>query len=456
MASAVDEAREAGRRARSDTPRRALAEVAERPSDYDPVDRILWQGEGRVAALLPFRYRRMGVSEFAFLRGAALIMTDDLARGPATPLEVQIGGDAHAANFGVFSSPERRPIFDLNDFDETDCGPFEWDVKRLVTSLVVVAAQRGDDNAVLTALAEDTASSYQRSLAVFAAAPRLDVWYAALDVETGLSELRGFFTDTAARAVDDVIRRAKSKEPRTFSHLVDVVDGHPTIRPDPPHVTSLNDASNGALLTRDDLERVLAGYVTTLASERQVLATQFTFVDGARLVRGVGSVGTQCFAVLLTGRDDSDLLFLQIKEAQRSVISIARGTDESLDPGERVVTGQRLMQATPDALLGWHSISVGGSSCSFYVRQLYDQRASVALDRLSATQLRAYARACAWVLARAHARSGLSAEISGYVGEGRQFARSVGAFALAYRERNAKDFRAFTKAVAQGRIPAAT
>jgi|SRR5579872_4857112 len=455
MARTAEEGRATGREIRSVTPRRALAEVARRPSDYDPVARLIWQGESRVGALLALRYKRMGVNEFSFLRGAALMMADDLARGPSTSLEVQIGGDAHAANFGIFSSPERRPIFDLNDFDETDRGPFEWDVKRLVTSLVVVAAQNGYSDAALTALAEDAVSYYQRSLALFAAAPRLDVWYAALDVETVLSELRGVFTDTAARAVDDVFRRAKSKEPRTYAHLVDVVNGRPSIRPDPPHVTVLGDVSDGALLTRDDLESVLAGYAATLASDRRILADQFTFVDAAHLVRGVGSVGTQCFAVLLTGRDARDLLFLQVKEAQRSVVAVARGTDEPLAPGERVVTGQRLMQATPDALLGWHSVTVGGSSRSFYVRQLYDQRASVALERLSTTQLRAYARTCAWVLARAHARSGLSAEVSGYVGEGRQFARSIGAFALAYRERNRKDYRAFTKAVAQGRIPTA-
>jgi hypothetical protein len=263
MASTAQESRDEGRGARTTTPRRALAEVPERPSDYDPVARLLWQGESRVAALLPLRYRRMSVSEFAFLRGAALIMADDLARGASTSLEVQIGGDAHAANFGVFSSPERRPIFDLNDFDETDRGPFEWDVKRLVTSLVVVAAQNGYDHAALTVLAEDTVSSYQRSLAHFASAPRLDVWYAALDVETVLSELRGFFTDAAARGVDDVIRRAKSKEPRTFSHMVDVVNGRPTIHPDPPHVTVLGDVVDGALLTRDDLEEVLKGYAAT-------------------------------------------------------------------------------------------------------------------------------------------------------------------------------------------------
>jgi uncharacterized protein (DUF2252 family) len=455
MASALELAREAGRRRRQAVPRRALAEVAARPGDYDAVGRLLWQGESRVAALLPLRYQRMGASPFAFYRGAALLMADDLARGVSTPLELQIGGDAHAANFGVFSSPERRLVFDLNDFDETDVGPFEWDVKRLATSLVLAAEQIGADPAARNALAEEAASAYQRSVAYFAAATRLETWYAALDVEEVMSDLRGFFADSAARAVDDVIRRAKNKEARAFAQMVSTLDGVPTIRVDPPHVTAMGVVTDPMLLTRDDLERVVAGYAATLSSERRVLLAQFSPVDAAHLVRGVGSVGTQCFAILLTGRDTQDLLLLQVKEAQRSVVSIARGTPEALEPGERVVAGQRLMQATPDVLLGWHSVTVDGVDRSFYVRQLYDQRASVALDRLSMAQLRAYGRACAWVLARAHARSGRAAEIAGYVGDGRQFARSLGSFAAAYRDRNEQDFRAFTDAVAQGRVRAA-
>lgn len=452
----VDARRDAGRHLRATTPRRALAEVAARPDDYDAVGRLLWQGESRVAALMPLRYQRMGASPLDFFRGAALLMSEDLARGDSTSIDVQISGDAHAANFGVFSSPERRLVFDLNDFDETDVGPFEWDLKRLATSLVLAADQVGGDAAARAALAEGTATAYQSSVALFATSGRLDAWYSSLDVEQVLSDLRGFFTDSAARAVDDVIRRAKSKEARAFAQMVSVVDGAPSIKLDPPTVTAIGDVADGSLLTRADLERVLAGYEVTLDSDRRVLLAQFTPIDAAHIVRGVGSVGTQCFAVLLTGRDQNDLLFLQVKEAQRSVVAIARGSSSDLEPGDRVVCGQRLMQATPDVLLGWHSVNVGGLDRSFYVRQLYDQRAAVALNRLSVAQLGSYGRACAWVLARAHARSGRAAEIAGYVGDGRQFARSMGAFALAYRERNREDFKAFTDAVAQGRVRAAT
>ncbi len=456
MTGSVEERRAAGREVRKSVTRSRLGELAPRPHDYDPVARLRWQGESRVAALLPMRYQRMGSSPFSFYRGAALLMAEDLARGSSTSLEVQVCGDAHAANFGVFSSPERRLVFDVNDFDETEVGPFEWDVKRLTTSLVLAADAAGAGAADREMVAVDAASEYQRSMAVFAAASRLDVWYAALDVEEDLGELRGFFTDAAARAVDDVIRRAKSKDARSFAELVTTRDGPPAIRLNPPHVSAISAQDDATLLSRDDVGRVVAGYAATLNSDRRVLLSQFTMVDAARVVRGVGSVGTQCFGVLLVGRDESDLLVLQVKEAQRSVVSIARGRADELEPGDRVVRGQRIMQATPDVLLGWQSLAVGGVDRSFYVRQLYDQRASVDLGRLSVAQLRAYGRACAWALARAHARSGHAAEIAGYVGEGRQFARSIGAFAVAYRDRNAEDYRTFTDAVAQGRVSVAT
>ncbi|MFI5035368.1 MAG: DUF2252 domain-containing protein [Acidimicrobiales bacterium] len=456
MSATLDARRAAGRRLRAEVPRRALAEVADRPDGYDPVQRLMWQGESRVAALLPLRYQRMSVNPLAFYRGAALLMAEDLALGESTPLEVQICGDAHAANFGVFSSPERRLVFDLNDFDETDVGPFEWDVKRLATSLALAADQLGADDATRTAVVEDVAAAYQRSVALFAAATRLETWYAALDVELDLSELRGFFTDAAARAVDDVIRRARNREAKSFAGLVTTIDGAPRIRVDPPLVTAIGAVVDPTLLDRPGVEGIIAGYAGTLNNDRRALLSQFTPVDAAHIVRGVGSVGTQCFAVLLIGRDEEDLMFLQVKEAQRSVVAVARGASEPREPGDRVVAGQQMMQATPDILLGWFSVEADRASRSFYVRQLYDQRAAVALERLSVTQLRAYGRACAWVLARAHARSGQAAEIAGYVGVGRQWALCIGAFAVAYRDRTHQDFRAFTDALAQGRVRAAT
>jgi uncharacterized protein (DUF2252 family) len=456
MADLARERRDAGRWVRKDVPRRELAGVAERTEFDDPVARLLWHDRGRVPTLLPLRYARMSESPFAFFRGSALLMADDLVRGESTPLEVQIGGDAHGANFGVFSSPEGRLVFDLNDFDETGPGPFEWDVKRLASSLAIAAAHNGADEATQAKVAEEVAAAYQSTITLFAQMKRLEVWYATLDVATVLQELRGYFTDSAARAVGDVLGRAKSRDARAFAEMVTVRDGEARIRLNPPHVGAFAPHADPALLTSEDLQLVLAGYFASMSHDLQTLLEQFTFVDAAHLVRGVGSVGTQCFAALFRGRDESDLLFLQVKEAQRSVLDVARGATSPFEPGERVVAGQRLMQVTPDELLGWQTIEVGAVARSFYVRQLYDRRASVAFERLSPAQMRAYARACAWVLARAHARSGLAAEIAGFVGAGRPFARSIGAYASAYRARNLEDFHAFRDAIAEGRVPVTT
>ncbi|MGH9020404.1 MAG: DUF2252 domain-containing protein, partial [Acidimicrobiales bacterium] len=442
---------DAGRAVRAATPRRSLAELADRDAGYDPVTRVLAHGEGRVAPLLALRHARMLASPFAFLRGSALLMSDDLVAGASTSLAVTLCGDAHCANFGVFQSPERREVFDVNDFDETTQGPFEFDLKRLAASLAVVADGAGLTDADQRDVAATAASAYQSSIARFARATRLDVWFAALDLDDGLAELRGFFADDATRNADDVVRRARDHDARSFAALVTRADGEPCLRLAPPRVTGLSDGSDGTL-TRAQVESVMTGWRSTLSSDRRVLAAQFDLVDAAHLVRGVGSVGTECFAALFTGRDRDDVLVLQVKEALRPVLGVARGVRGAKDEGLRVVSGQRLMQATPDDLLGWHSLEVAGRRRSFYVRQLYDGRAAVDVERLGLSSLRAYARVCAWALARAHARSGLSAEIAGYVGEGRQFARCVADFALAYRDRNAEDFALFTDAARQGRV----
>ena len=446
----VDERREAGRAVRAAVPRRALSAVADRPAGYDPVGRLLAQGEGRVAALAPLRYSRMAVGPFAFMRGADLVMADDLVAGASTGIDVTLCGDAHAANFGVFTSPERRLVFDVNDFDEADRGPFEFDVKRLVASLAIVGDEVGLAESDQRVAAEAAASEYQRSIGRFALSSRLAVWYAALDVEHDLADLRGFFTVGAARAADRVIRRARADDARHFAQLVDYEGAATRFRPSPPLVTELDD--DPARVSRAQLDAALARYPESLASDRRALLEQFTLADAARLVRGVGSVGLECFGALYLGRDDEDALVLQVKEATRSALATARGAAGSPDEARRVVEGQRLLQATPDDLLGWAS---GEEGRSFYVRQLYDDRASVDLARLSAKSLCAYGRVCAWALARAHARAGSAAEVAGYVGEGRQFARCLGEFALGYRDRARADHRAFVAAVKGHRVPTA-
>jgi len=383
-------------------------------------------------------------------------MADDLARGPSTPLEVQICGDAHLANFGVFSSPERQLVFDINDFDETDSGPFEWDVKRFVASVVIASDQRGHDELFQLTLAREAAREYQRSMHRFAQMTRLQVWYATFDVRTLNQALRGFFTETTLAEADDVIRSAKSTATRVaYEHLTEPGDNGPRIRSRAPHIIALRELGDAAMSLEATMHNVLSHYAGSLSYERAVLLDQFSVVDMARQVVGVGSVGMECFVILFVGRDEQDPFVLQVKEARDSVVSVARSRAGSLDFAERVVHGQQLMQATSDAFLGWHTVAQGGLGNSYYVRQLYDHKASVDLTRLDESRLLAYAKVCAWVLARAHARSGRSAQIAGYLGQGDQFARAVGDFALAYRDRNLTDFQTLELAVKEGRVTVA-
>jgi uncharacterized protein (DUF2252 family) len=431
--------------------------LAPRPDDYDPITRLIWQGETRVAQLLPIRYKRMLENPLSFYRGCALLMADDLARGESTSLELQICGDAHLSNFGVFSSPERNLVFDVNDFDETDKGPFEWDVKRLVSSVVVASNFLGHNADHQEVIALDVAKEYRRAMARFSQETRLDVWYATLDVDAVMKDLRGFLADHATQEINDVISHAKSRDAaKSYERMVAYKDGRPHIKFQPPLTTPLGDMEGDAIDMRQVLNQILEGYVETLSSDRRALLSQFVSVDAACKVVGVGSVGTRCYVMLLVGRDADDPFFLQVKEAQASALALSRGTLSSVEPGLRVVSGQRLMQATPDAFLGWHSLNVEHVKRSFYVRQLYDNKASVVVERLDESRLVAYGRACAWALARAHARSGTSAQIAGYLGKNNHFETAMAAFGLAYRDRNEADYQAMRSAVKQGRITVAT
>jgi uncharacterized protein (DUF2252 family) len=446
-----------GRAQRDVIPRATLATLAPRPGDYDPIKRLIWQGETRVAQLLPIRYQRMLLNPLSFYRGCALLMADDLSRGESTSLELQICGDAHLSNFGVFSSPERNLVFDVNDFDETDKGPFEWDVKRLVTSVVVASHFLGHSAAQQEVIAVDVAKEYRRAMLRFAQESRLNVWYATLDVDAVMKDLRGFLADHATQTINDVIGHAKSRDAaKSYERMVVYKDGRPRIRFQPPLTTPLGDFEGDALGMRDVLHQILEGYVETLSSDRRALLSQFVPVDAGCKVVGVGSVGTRCYVMLFVGRDAEDPFFLQIKEAQASALSLSRGVLSTVEPGSRVVSGQRLMQATPDAFLGWHSLNVEHVKRSFYVRQLYDNKASVVIEHLDESRLVAYGRVCAWALARAHARSGTSAQIAGYLGKNNHFETAMAAFALLYRDRNEADYQAMRSAVKQGRITVAT
>ena len=440
-----------GRGGRFLTSRGSLGVLADRPAEYDVVERLTSQNEDRVASLAPLRWQRMLESPLSFLRGAALIMAEDLARGPSAPLTVQVCGDAHLSNFGIFASPERRLVFDLTDFDETDHGPFEWDVKRLVTSLVIAAESLGLRHGAQEKLARSVAREYRVAMRRFAEETRLDVWYSTLTTSSLMQEMRGSFTDVTRHRIEDVLHHLRgTDDERAYQRFVTGGE-NPLIVDDPPHFSHL-DGTDETGLTEKILLGVVADYDATLTTDRQLLLGQFTPVDVARHVVGVGSVGTECFAVLLCGRDHRDTFFLQIKEAQRSVVAQARERISTENPAARVVHGQRVMQVTPDAFLGWGTVDVEGKERSFYVRQLYDHRASIDVTRLDDALIEAYGRVCAWTLARAHARSGTSAQIAGYIGGSPRFDEAMSDFAQAYRERNARDYRALHDAVVQGRI----
>jgi uncharacterized protein (DUF2252 family) len=424
-----------------------------RPDGFDVVDQVAGAERGRVASLLGLRHRRMAADAFAFLRGAAGLMAEDLARSASSTIEVTLCGDAHAANFGVFTSPEGRRVFDVTDFDEAATGPFEWDVKRLAVSLGLVAVGLGEGAASAEEVAFDVARAYRRAMVRFAAARRLDVWYAALDVDRAMADLRGAFGERRAESADEVLEEARGpSRRRAYGHLVETVDGRARFRRIDPLLTPLGDSPEPGVMSAEDLEQILDLYPASLGPDARALLAQFTRLDAAHLVRGVGSVGTQCFGVLYAGRDLEDLFILQVKEARASVVDEARSRTSSVEPGERVVTAQRLLQATPDELLGWHSRHVGGVAKSFYVRQYFDHRATVDLAVLSPRALRAYGRACAWTLARAHARSGRAEEIAGYLGSGEAASRAIARFSAAYVERALDDHRAFVDAIEKGRV----
>jgi len=438
-------------------PRGAMAKVSDRPPAYDPVARLMWQGETRRPDLLPLRYSRMLSDPLSFYRANALLMAEDLARGSSTSLEVQICGDAHLSNFNLFSSPERRLVFDVNDFDETDQGPFEWDLKRLVSSLAIASMHLGHTDAQQERIALAAAREYRRSIRRFATEDRLATWYATLDIDAVMADLGGFFNVNAIHRIDHVVAYASGRDTRkAYAKLiVDGKDG-PRIVAKPPLLVPLSKLKESGYLTNTDLDHLIAGYATTLSSERQELLSQFSIVDAARKVVGVGSVGTECYVLLLLGRDEFDPFFLQVKQAGASVIATATGRESPLPAGERVVQGQRLMQATPDVFLGWHSMKMGSSARHYYVRQLYDNKAAIALDHLDESLLVTYGRICAWTLARAHARGGGGAEIAGYLGKTDVADQAFATFALAYRDRTLSDFKALQRAAKEGRIPLAT
>jgi uncharacterized protein (DUF2252 family) len=448
----------AGKAARQRAPLESQREFDPGP-DRDPVGLLLGQAETRVPELVAVRHGRMLVSPFTFFRGAALPMAADLAATPVSGLRAQLCGDAHLANFGVFGSPERRLVFDVNDFDETLPGPFEWDVKRLVASLVVAGRDNGFAAADARKVAVAAAARYRQGMREFAAAPTLTVWYSHLDVEDAIARFKLQLKKSQLRKSQTLAAKLRTRDSmQAVDKLTKVVDGQREIVSNPPLIVPLEELTSDT--SYDMLRSMVSDYARTLPPDRQHLLGRFRLTRVARKVVGVGSVGTQAWILLMEAEDD-DWLLLQAKQAQPSVLAAWAGESQYDHQGERVVAGQRLMQAASDIFLGWQRTAnpagdPGGAYTDYYVRQLRDWKYSAPIEQMSPAQLSDYGELCGWTLARAHARTGDRFAIAAYLGGSAKFDEAVADFAVSYADQNERDHAALAAAVASGRAEAKT
>ncbi|GAA0355033.1 DUF2252 domain-containing protein [Streptomyces turgidiscabies] len=447
-----------GKAARGSVPRGSHAEFAPGPKRPDPLEIIEKQSATRVPELVPIRYGRMTESPFRFYRGAAAIMASDLADTPRTGITTQLCGDAHMLNFRLLASPERRLMFDINDFDETLPGPWEWDVKRLAASFVIAGRLNGFSTKERASIVRAAVRSYRENMRAFAGLGNMAVWYAQFDVDWVRERFGG---DLSARGRDRwerMVTKARSHDTQqVFDKLTHVVDGRRRITPDPPLITPLQDLMSEG--RRGELEklirRLIERYGRSVQSDRRFLLEQHRVVDMARKVVGVGSVGTRCWIVLLLGKDDEDPLFLQAKEADESVLAPHVGGSIYRNQGERVVSGQRLMQATSDIFLGWERVEgLDGRRRDFYVRQLRDWKGVVVAEDMVPRGMRTFGALCGATLARAHARSGDRIAIASYLGGGESFDRALVTFAECYADQNERDHQALVDAVRNGQVAA--
>jgi len=447
-----------GKAARTEVPRSSHADFSAGPVRADPLALLAKQDTTRVPELLPIRYGRMASSPFSFFRGAALPMASDLAATPRSGLTAQICGDAHLSNFGLFASPERRLVFDINDFDETAPGPWEWDVKRLATSLEVAGRSRDFSSKARRGIVLAAVEAYREAMREFAEQDALDVWYAHADVAEIEALTHGRLNARQRKSVSRTVAKAKTKDNLgSLGRFADVHDGVTQLRAEPPLVVPLRDLVGDAETARTieaGLRGVLAAYRDTLEPERRQLLDRYRLVDVARKVVGVGSVGTRSWMLLLL-EDGLSPLFLQAKEAGRSVLEDFAGASEFQHSGQRVVVGQRLMQTVGDIFLGYvRSPGIDGTSRDFYVRQLRDWKGSLEVEAMRPEGLLAYGRLCGWTLARAHARSGDRIAMAAYLGGSAAFAEAVADFSQAYADQNERDHDSLVKAIAAGRIAA--
>jgi uncharacterized protein (DUF2252 family) len=450
------ERRAAGKARRRAVPLDSHAAFSRAASAPDPVTLLEEQAASRLPELGPIRYGRMLQSAFAFYRGAARVMAADLATAPQAGLTVQMCGDAHVSNFGVYGSPERRLVFDANDFDETLPGPFEHDVKRLVASLVVAARQKGLGRKQRRALSVATVARYRQAMAEFAGARDIDVWYSRIDADELQSELAPQLEAGPRRRLARALDKARTRDTlQAFGKLTEVVDGRLQLRAEPPLLVPLRDIlPRGEEQDAESAFRdLISEYRSSVRSDHRTLLEGYSFVDMARKVVGVGSVGTRCWVVLLVGRDDDDPLLLQVKEAAPSVHAEFVGESRYPNQGQRVVAGQWLMQQSSDIFLGWQrTAGIDGIQRDFYVRQLRDWKGSIEIEELRPAGLKSYGEVCAWCLARAHARSGDRIAIAGYLGSSPAFENALADFAETYADVNDRDHGRLADAVATGRV----
>jgi uncharacterized protein (DUF2252 family) len=453
-----------GRAARRRVPRSSHAAWTPPVDRPDPVALLEEQATTRVPELVPIRHARMMVSPFTFYRGAALLMASDLATMPHSGITTQICGDAHLSNFGVFGTPERKLLFDINDFDETLPGPWEWDLKRLVVSFEVAGRYRGFTDAERDAINRTVVRGYRERMHRAADSRVLDAWYDRLDADQVTAWLRAerdahHVDEKQVKRTEAVVAKARTRDSmKAFSKLVHLVDGELRIAADPPLIVPLEDLRPEGRSHEEDvavMREMIRNYESTLPGDRHPLA-EFRYLHMARKVVGVGSVGTRAWIVLLSGRDDEDPLLLQAKQAEASVLERFLPQSEYEQHGERVVRGQRLMQAASDIFLGWQRVTgYDGVERDFYLRQLHDWKGAADVEAILAPGAKFYAQACGETLARAHARSGDRVAIAAYLGSSDRLDRALAEFAVAYADQNERDYAAFTDAVASGRLEAA-
>jgi len=446
----VEERMEAGKKLRKKFPRIKQGEYHPAKKRADPIAILEAQGKTRVPELVPIRYARMLTSPFAFLRGAAAIMAADLAaHGKTTGLQVQACGDMHMANFGLFASAERNLIFGINDFDETLPGPWEWDLKRLVASIVSGGRLLGADKALCKDAVREAVRSYRKRMREYAVMGNMELWYSSLKEEDIRKNLKG----TAQEGLRRIAGKARERtHMQVLDKLTDLVDDKFRLRDDSPFIIHVTHTETGKTIN-EALELFLQSYTSSLADDRRYLLSQYRIVDVVRKVVGVGSVGTRCWVIFLRGNHDEDPLFLQLKEAQPSVMEPYIGKSKYSNHGQRVVAGQRLIQGAPDIFLGWGE--QGG--IQYYVRQLRDMKGGVEFDpqKVKIENLPQYAALCAWAMALAHAKSGDPALIAGYVGKNDDLDEAMVKFAFAYADQTEKDQKVLEAAAKSGRIKVA-